>query len=166
MNRGALLSIALASLAALAQDTPGAPPRMGLGPLPPAQEARVMVLGKQLRCAVCQGVSIADSPASMARAQLDKVRELVAEGKSDQEIRDYFVARYGEWALLEPTTSGLNGLLWLAPVGMLVLGVLLIMAQVKKGQAAQATPAQPAGAPGAPAAEDPFLAQVKKDLES
>jgi cytochrome c-type biogenesis protein CcmH len=117
-----------------------------------------MVLGKQLRCAVCQGVSIADSPASMARAQLDKVRELVAEGKSDQEIRDYFVARYGEWALLEPTRTGLNGFLWLAPLAMLALGAILIMGQVKKGQ--------PAAAPAAPAADDPFLAQVKKDLES
>lgn len=165
MNRGALLLTALLSLSALAQESRAAPTRTGLGTLPPAQEARVMVLGKQLRCAVCQGVSIADSPASMARAQLDKVRELVAEGKNDQEIRDYFVARYGEWALLEPTTNGLNGLLWLAPVGMLVLGVLLIMGQVKKGQGGAATPAAP-GAPAAPAADDPFLAQVKKDLES
>lgn len=161
VSKAGLLLSALLALSAFAQETPYAPTRMGQGPLSGDQEARVMVLGKQLRCAVCQGVSIADSPASMARAQLDKVRELVAEGKSDQEIRDYFVARYGEWALLEPTKTGLNGFLWLAPVAMLVLGAILIMGQVKKGQ-----PAPAAATPAGPAADDPFLAQVKKDLES
>jgi cytochrome c-type biogenesis protein CcmH len=154
------LLVIFLGLPAFAQETPYAPTRMGQGPMSPDQEARVMILGKQLRCAVCQGVSIADSPASMARAQLDKVRELVAEGKSDQEIRDYFVTRYGEWALLEPTKTGLNGFLWLAPVAMLVLGAILIMGQVKKGAAPKPT------APADPPADDEFLAQVKKDLES
>ena len=82
----------------------------------------MQLIGKQLRCAVCQGVSIADSPASMARAQLDKVRELVAADKTDQEIYDYFVERYGEWALMEPKKSGVTLGLWLAPVLMLVVG--------------------------------------------
>lgn len=178
MTKGLLLATFLAaSAAALAQETAYAPPRPLSEQLQPEQEARVMRLGRQLRCAVCQGVSIADSPASMARAQLDKVRELVLEGKSDQEIRDYFVARYGEWALLEPTSGGLNSFLWLGPVAMLVVGALLILGQVRKGQAgvpapaagpdAAAGPAAGAGAPPAPAAaDDAFLAQVKKDLES
>ena len=160
MKKGLL--ILFLALPALGQETPYAPTRMGTEVLAPELEAKVIRIGKQLRCTVCQGVSIADSPASMARAQLDKVRELVKEGKSEQEIKEYFVARYGEWALLEPTTTGLNGFLWLAPVAMLVLGGLLIMGQVKKGQP---QPAAAAAAP-APAAEDPFLAQVKKDLES
>ena len=154
---GALLFLVVA-LPTAAQETKYAPVRPMADQLDAAQEARVMVLGKQLRCAVCQGVSIADSPASMAHAQLDKVRELVKDGKSDQEIRDFFVARYCEWALLEPTTNGLNGFLWLAPVFLLFLGGFLILGQVKKGAAAQ--PAPP------PAADDAFLAQVKKDLES
>src|SRR6516162_6466204 len=96
-----LLSTALADFA---------PQQAGSEPLEPELEARVQKLGKQLRCAVCQGLSIADSPASMARAQLDKVRELVAAGKSDEEIQSYFVERYGEWVLLQPRAAGINWL--------------------------------------------------------
>src|SRR5687767_5783549 len=90
-----------------------APGRAGLDPLDAEREARVQRLGKQLRCPVCQGVSIADSPSSMARAQLDKVRELVAEGKTDEEVYQYFIARYGEWALLSPSKQGVTSVLWL-----------------------------------------------------
>ncbi len=141
-----------------------APPREGQEPLDKEREARVQKLGKQLRCAVCQGLSIADSPASMARAQLDKVRELVVEGKSDQEIFDFFVARYGEWALLEPTTTGLNSLLWLMPVLLLVGGVIFVAAQVKKAPPASADATTPAPA-SADAADDEFLKQVRADLD-
>src|SRR5262249_59145714 len=92
-----------------------APQQAGSSPLEPALEARVQKLGKQLRCATCQGLSIADSPASMARAQLDKVREMVSAGKNDEEIRAYFVARYGEGILFSPKPAGLYLLGCLAP---------------------------------------------------
>ncbi len=134
-----------------------APLRQGQDPLDSVREARVQLVGKQLRCAVCQGVSIADSPASMARAQLDKVRELVSAGKTDQEIYDYFVERYGEWALMEPKKSGVTLGLWLAPVLMLVLGILLIVSSTKKPVAVALTEA--------PASEDDYLAKVRADLE-
>lgn len=142
-----------------------APQRQGLDPLEAEKEARVMRLGKQLRCAVCQGVSIADSPASMARAQLDKVRELVAEGKSDDEIYTYFIERYGEWVLLQPTTGGLNSVLWLGPVALLGIGLVIIVLQSKKKQSAPA--AGPVEAPPAetPPADDALLAKVRADLE-
>jgi cytochrome c-type biogenesis protein CcmH len=141
-----------------------APQRQGLDPLEAEKEARVMRLGKQLRCAVCQGVSIADSPASMARAQLDKVRELVAEGKSDEEIYAYFIDRYGEWVLLEPTRGGLNVVLWLGPLALLGLGLLVIGMQSKKRPAAAPAPA-PTPSAAEPSADDALLAQVRADLE-
>lgn len=134
-----------------------APLRQGQDPLDSVREQRVQAVGKKLRCAVCQGVSIADSPASMARAQLDKVRELVAEGKSDQEISDYFVERYGEWALMEPKKSGITLGLWLAPVLVLILGMLLIIGSTKKPP--------PAAATEEPAPTDDYLAKVRADLE-
>lgn len=134
-----------------------APLRQGQEPLDQVREARVQQIGKKLRCAVCQGVSIADSPASMARAQLDKVRELVTEGKTDQEIYDYFVERYGEWALMEPKKSGVTLGLWLAPVLVLVLGVLLIIGSTKKPPA---TPVEQT-----PPETDDYLAKVRADLE-
>lgn len=134
-------------------------PTRELGPqLDAEREARVMKLGKQLRCAVCQGVAIADSPASMAQAQLAKVRELVGEGKTDDEILTYFVQRYGEWVLLEPTTSGLNVVLWVGPLALLGLGLLVILMQRKK-------PVWAAPARKPSETEDPLLAQVRADLE-
>lgn len=144
-----------------------APQRQGLDPLEAEKEARVMRLGKQLRCAVCQGVSIADSPASMARAQLDKVRELVAENKSDEEIYAYFIERYGEWVLLQPTTGGLNSVLWLGPVALLGVGLIIIVMQSKRRAAASAAAGAPATTPAGPAptSDDALLAQVRADLE-
>ncbi|KFA91561.1 MULTISPECIES: cytochrome c-type biogenesis protein [Archangium] len=144
-----------------------APQQAGSEPLAPALEARVQTLGKELRCAVCQGLSVADSPSSMARAQLDKIRELVAEGKSDQEVRDYFVARYGEWVLLQPKAEGVNLLVWLGPVALLLGGAFVIFRQVRREPAA-AAPA--VSAPATPPAastdsEDPYLAAVRRELD-
>lgn len=151
-----MISLSLALTLLLSQDG-YAPLRQGQDPLDRAREARVQLVGKQLRCAVCQGVSIADSPASMARAQLDKVRELVAAGKSDQEIYDYFVERYGEWALMEPRKSGVTLGLWVAPVLLLLIGIVLILSSTKKPSA---TPKAPEPLPA-----DDYLAKVRADLE-
>jgi cytochrome c-type biogenesis protein CcmH len=140
-----------------------APGREGLAPLDEKHEERVMRLGKQLRCAVCQGLSIADSPASMARAQLDKVRELVAEEKSDKEIYDYFIARYGEWVLLKPTTGGANSLLWVLPVALLAGGVLIIFMQARRNRNGPAEP--PPKDPPPASNDDDLLKKVRADLE-
>jgi cytochrome c-type biogenesis protein CcmH len=115
--------------------TETAPTRMGTATLAPQQEAQVQAIGKKLRCAVCQGVSIADSPASMARAQLDKVRELVVEGKNEEEILLYFEARYGEWARMEPKKSGVTLGLWLFPVALLLIGAIVIVMSARKKSA-------------------------------
>ena len=84
-----------------------APQQAGSTPLDPQREARVQTLGKQLRCPMCQGLSIADSNSSAARAQMDKVRELVASGKTDQEIRAFFISRSS--FLIWIKCPGLNG---------------------------------------------------------
>src|SRR5713226_2697960 len=122
------------------------PQQAGSEPLTPALEGRVQRLGKELRCAVCQGLSIADSPASMARAQLDKVRSLVAAGKSDEEIRAYFIERYGEWVLLQPSAHGINWLVWLGPVALLVVGGAIIVRVVLR-RPAQGVTKEPAPRP-------------------
>jgi cytochrome c-type biogenesis protein CcmH len=145
-----------------------APQQAGSQPLAPPLEERVQRVGKELRCAVCQGLSITDSPSSMARAQLDKVRELVAQGKSDQEVRDYFVARYGEWVLLQPKAEGFNLFVWLGPVVLLIAGALVILRQVRRGPEpvkADAAAAAPSSPPVPAEAEDPYLQAVRRDLE-
>ncbi|RKG85645.1 cytochrome c-type biogenesis protein [Corallococcus terminator] len=148
-----------------------APQQAASDPLAPAREARVQVLAKKLRCAVCQGLSVADSPSSMARAQLDKVRELVSDGKTDEEIVDYFVARYGEWVLLEPRAEGFNWFVWLGPV-VLVLGGLFVILRQRQPlpEGAVATEAATAPSPSSPPAPstddaDPYLQAVRRELE-
>lgn len=160
-----LMTLTLLASLTLGQD--GYAPQRPVGELLDTQrEARVQRLGKQLRCAVCQGVSIADSPASMARAQLDKVRELVVEGKTDDEIYDYFVERYGEWALMEPRKSGVTLGLWIFPLLLLAIGLVVIWNQSKKAPPQAPAPATTDAAPaGAPPAEDDYLAKVRADLE-
>jgi cytochrome c-type biogenesis protein CcmH len=148
-------------MALLLSATPHPPQQAGSAPLDGPKEARVQALGKLLRCPMCQGLSIADSGSSAARAQMDRVRELVAEGESDDEIRAYFVARYGEWALLEPEAHGLNWLVWLGPGGLLVLGVWLI-ARLLRRAPARATGEVP-GAAATPST-DRYLEAVRAEL--
>jgi cytochrome c-type biogenesis protein CcmH len=147
-----------------------APQQAASDPLAPAQEARVQVLAKKLRCAVCQGLSVADSPSSMARAQLDKVRELVSEGKTDTEIVDYFVARYGEWVLLEPRAEGFNWFVWLGPVALVLGGLFVILRQRQPlpegAKASEApSPSPTSSAPSSPDDADPYLQAVRRELE-
>lgn len=163
-----LLSLTLALSLATGQY---APQQAASDPLAPAREARVQQLAKKLRCAVCQGLSVADSPSSMARAQLDKVRELVADGKTDEQVVDYFVARYGEWVLLEPRAEGFNWFVWLGPVALVLGGLFVIVRQrrpVPEGAAvAEAVTAPSPSSPPVPSTDDadPYLQAVRRELE-
>jgi len=89
-----------------------------------ALEARARALSKELRCMVCQNQSIDDSDAPLARDLRILVRQRLQAGDSDQEVKDFLTARYGEFVLLRPQWSLHTALLWLTPVGVLVLGVL------------------------------------------
>jgi cytochrome c-type biogenesis protein CcmH len=111
--------------------------------LTPEQETRALKLGSHLRCAVCQGLSIADSPSATARSQFNRVRELIAEGKSDEEIRQYFVARYGDWALLEPPASGVAWFAWVGPGLFVLAGLGLIGWMVRRGGGDKGGPTEP-----------------------
>lgn len=93
----------------------------------------------ELRCPVCQGESIQESPAELSVEMRAIVREQLAAGKSPEEVKAYFVGRYGEWILLRPTTSGVNALLyWLPPV-LLVAGIVLVVVIARRWTRAGAT---------------------------
>lgn len=91
------------------------------GPRTPA--ARTEAITGDLRCPVCQGLSVADSHTPTADAIKEDVRRRVDAGESDREIRASYVARYGQWILLRPDTSGVGVLVWLLPVSALLLAV-------------------------------------------
>jgi cytochrome c-type biogenesis protein CcmH len=88
----------------------------------PAQEARARHLFQQLRCVVCQNESIDDSQADIASDLRRIVRAQIAEGRTDAEVRDFLVQRYGEFILLKPTLTPGNAVLWLTPFALIVLG--------------------------------------------
>ena len=73
-----------------------------------ALEDRVRAISSGLRCVVCQNLSVADSPAEMAVQMRGIVREQLKAGKTPDEIRSYFVSKYGEWVLLAPTPQGFS----------------------------------------------------------
>lgn len=92
----------------------------------PALEARARSLSAKLRCMVCQNQSIDDSDAPLARDLRILVRERLKAGDSDSQIREFLVARYGQFVLLEPEKSARNALLWLAPLLVLFAGGLVL----------------------------------------
>jgi len=88
----------------------------------PAVERRMMALSAELRCLVCQNQTIADSQADLAGDLRQEIRELVQRGQTDQQIKDYMVARYGDFILFRPRYSWRNAWLWGAPVALLLVG--------------------------------------------
>ena len=98
----------------------------------PVLENRAREISAGLRCLVCQNQSIDDSDAQLAKDLRLLVRERLAAGSSDQEVRDYLVQRYGEFVLLKPTFKAHNLLLWLAPVLVLALGALGVFAALRR----------------------------------
>jgi cytochrome c-type biogenesis protein CcmH len=100
-----------------------------------ALQARVMKLSGELRCLVCQGESLADSRSDFAADMRDKIRSLVQQGKSDQEIKDYLVARYGDFILYRPPFSGITAFVWLAPVLLMLAGGSLFVVNLRRRRA-------------------------------
>ena len=90
------------------------------------QESRARNLSRELRCMVCQNQSIDDSDAPLARDLRLLVREQIAAGKSDEQVMDYLVSRYGEFVLLKPRVEKSTLLLWLVPPFVLVGGGLAL----------------------------------------
>jgi len=89
-------------------------------------EAEVHEIAGELRCVVCQNLSVADSPSEMARQMRAIVRERLEAGESPAEVVQYFVDRYGEWILLSPRRSGFTLLVWLAPLVAVALGLAIV----------------------------------------
>jgi cytochrome c-type biogenesis protein CcmH len=97
-----------------------------------ALEARARDLSRELRCVQCQSESIDDSNAAIARDLRLLVRERLLAGDSDAEVKDYLVARYGEFVLLNPPLHGANWLLWLAGPLMLVGGAGIAVVTLRR----------------------------------
>ena len=113
----------LVLLAALAWPLAGHPADAPAAAANPVLEARMMVLAAELRCLVCQNQSIADSHAGLAVDLRQQIRELLAKGQSEQQIRGYMTERYGDFVLYRPPLKASTALLWGGPV-LLMAGAL------------------------------------------
>ena len=110
-----------------------------------ATEQTVYEVASQLRCVVCQNLSVADSPSEMAGQMRAIVRDRLAGGESPEQVRQYFVDRYGEWILLAPRRRGFNLLVWAVPVVAVAIGLtvtaVLLRRWTRAGRARVAPPA-------------------------
>ncbi len=111
----------------------------------PALEARARALSKSLRCMVCQNQSIDDFDAPLAHDLRVLVRERLQAGDSDAQVRDFLVARYGEFVLLEPRLRPATVFLWAVPILALALGGAVVFFGLKRrpaGALADLSPAE------------------------
>ena len=100
----------------------------------PVLEARARALSTELRCLVCQNQSIDDSAAPLARDLRLLVRERLKDGDSDEAVKSYLVARYGDFVLLKPPFEPRTLLLWLGPPAVLAMGSLAIVLGRRKAR--------------------------------
>jgi cytochrome c-type biogenesis protein CcmH len=117
-------AVTVAAGAASSQPAPAAPQEaVGAAAVYDEElEARTREVAALLRCPVCQGESIQDSPADLAREMRAVVRDQLAAGRTPDEVKAYFVDRYGEWILLAPPARGFNLLLYVLPFAGLAIG--------------------------------------------
>ena len=123
---GAVAVIALTAVAAWAAPSTR-PPSTG-----PVDEQVVHEVASQLRCVVCQSLSVADSPSETANQMRAIIRERLAAGESPEQVRAYFVAKYGDWILLSPPRSGFTLLVWVVPFVGLGIGLVLVAVAVRR----------------------------------
>jgi cytochrome c-type biogenesis protein CcmH len=97
-------------------------------------DQQVHDVASQLKCLVCQGESVADSPATLSQQMRGVIRQQLQSGKSQQEVIQYFVSRYGDRILLSPPWQGLSLLAWLVPIALMLGGILLLFFVMRSWQ--------------------------------
>ena len=101
----------------------------------PELQARYEHIIEEVRCLKCQNQSIKDSNAFLAGDLRREIRRMLSEGKTDDEIYDFLVARYGEFALYRPRMSGKTLVLWLAPAALLLAGAFVLVNVLRRRMA-------------------------------
>ena len=100
-------------------------------PQDPLTNKRAVQLAEELRCLVCQNQTIADSNAELAVDLRSQIREQIAQGKSDRQIMDYMVERYGDFVLYRPPLKATTLFLWFGPPLLLLLGLVFLLRYLK-----------------------------------
>ncbi len=98
----------------------------------PVAEKRVQALSEELRCLVCQNQTIADSHAELATDLKREIRTMIQAGKSDKEIIDFMVARYGDFVLYKPPVKATTWLLWGGPALFMLIGLIALVRYLRR----------------------------------
>lgn len=107
----------------------------------PVVEKRLIAISEEMRCLVCQNESLAASNADLAQDLRQELRELIKAGKSDAEIKDFMVTRYGDFVLYRPPFKRLTWMLWVGPFLLMVAGVVALLLYLRRrGQSVETTP--------------------------
>jgi cytochrome c-type biogenesis protein CcmH len=126
-------------------------------------DRRTEELSSLMRCPVCQGLSVADSPTPSALAMKAEVRQFLAAGYTDNQILTYFEQAYGEFIRLAPKPKGFNLVVWILPIAALLAGLTLVLRRVRRPRAADDQGDRP---PPADAELETYLEQVRREVGS
>ena len=101
----------------------------------PVVEQRLIVISEEMRCLVCQNESLAGSRSDLANDLRRELRTLIKQGKTDAEIREFMVSRYGEFVLYRPPVKPSTWLLWAGPFGLMIVGVAALFVYLRRRNA-------------------------------
>lgn len=162
-----VLGAALVGFGTRAAGTPTAEPPRGRALAGSELARRTQEVAGLLRCPVCQGLSVADSPSDMARAMKAQVQEKLAAGYDEEQILAHFVASYGEFVLLRPPVRGINGLLWFGPPLSLAVGAAVVWWTLRRQKAAASSASTDDERPEPDTLpDDPRLAAAVRDVRA
>ena len=121
-------------------------------------EQAVHDVAARLRCVVCQSLSVADSPSEIAHQMKDIIHERLAAGETPEQVRAYFVEKYGTWILLAPPRQGFNLLVWVVPFVGIALGLVLVFVVLRRWSR------QPASTAPAPTLDPAMRARIRREM--
>jgi cytochrome c-type biogenesis protein CcmH len=134
---------------------------LALGATTSDLEAQVREIASQLRCPVCQGLSVGDSPSELANEMRTLVREQLQQGKTSAEVLDYFAQRYGEWILLAPPKHGFNLVIWVLPFVLLPIGAAAVYVGARRWVRRSAAAESPSRQ-----LDSPYAERLQRELDS
>lgn len=121
----------------------------------------VNAVAKQMYCPVCENIPLDVCPTTACAQWRELIREKLSQGWSEQQIKDYFVAQYGDRVLAEPPRVGLNWLVYILPVVFFLAGVAIVVQVLRKMRTAKQTAAPPQQPP---VSDDPYLTRLEDEL--